>query len=112
MDPIAVGANTLSGTAVARAGVRVYRGNTLIGSTVAGSDGRFNVVINPQPKDTALRFVFTTKAGQEEIIATVGEGAKGTDAAPYAGDRKNRRLPPRPFIGQYERTGQSRAIAG
>lgn len=90
VDPIAVGANTLSGTAVARAGVRVYRGNTLIGSTVAGNDGRFNVVINPQPKDTALRFVFTTKASQEEIIATVGEGAKGTDTAPapYAGDKK------------------------
>lgn len=88
VDPIAVGANTLSGNGVARAGVRVYRGNTLIGSTVADNDGRFNVVINPQPKDTALRFVFTTKAGQEEIIATVGEGAKGTDAAPFAGDKK------------------------
>lgn len=94
VDPIAVGANTLSGTGVARAGVRVYRGKTLIGSTVADNDGRFNVVINPQPKGTTLSFIFTTKAGQEEVLATVGEGAgPGQGAgdaapAPFAGDKK------------------------
>lgn len=94
VDPIAVGANTLSGTGVARAGVRVYRGKTLIGSTVADNDGRFNVVINPQPKGTTLSFIFITKAGQEEVLATVGEGAgSGQGAgdaapAPFAGDKK------------------------
>ena len=88
VDPIAVGANTLSGTAVARAGVRVYRGKTLIGRGLADNDGRFSVVINPQPVGTTLRFVFTTKAGEEEVVATVGEGAKRADAAPYTGDKK------------------------
>ena len=88
VDPIAEGANTLTGTAVARAGVRVYRGKTLIGRGLADNDGRFSVVINPQPVGTALRFLFTTKAGEEEVMATVGEGAGGPDAAPYTGDKK------------------------
>ena len=87
VDPIAEGANTLTGTAVARAGVRVYRGKTLIGRALADNDGRFSVVINPQPVGTALRFIFTTKAGEEEVIATVGEGADVQSPA-YSGDKK------------------------
>ena len=87
VDPIAVGSNTLTGTAVARAGVRVYRGKTLIGSAIADNDGRFSVVINPQPEGTALNFIFTTKAGQEEVVATVGEGFD-TNRPAYTADKK------------------------
>lgn len=87
VDPIAEGANTLTGTAAARAGVRVYRGKTLIGSAIAENDGRFSVVINPQPKGTALNFIFTTKAGQEEVVATVGAGAGGAVPA-YSAEKK------------------------
>ena len=87
VDPIAEGANTLTGTAVPRAGVRVYRGKTLIGSANAENDGRFSVVINPQPKGTALNFIFTTKAGQEEVVATVGAGAGGAAPA-YSAEKK------------------------
>lgn len=87
MDPIAEGANTLTGTAVARAGVRVYRGKTLIGRGLADNDGRFSVVINPQPVGTALRFLFTTKAGEEEVMATVAGGADAQSPA-YSGDKK------------------------
>ena len=87
VDPIAEGANTLTGTAVARAGVRVYRGKTLIGRGLADNDGRFSVVINPQPVGTALRFLFTTKAGEEEVMATVAGGADAQSPA-YSGDKK------------------------
>ena len=87
VDPIAEGANTLTGTAVARAGVRVYRGKTLIGRGLADNDGRFSVVINPQPVGTALRFLFTTKAGEEEVMATVAGGAD-TQSPAYSGDKK------------------------
>lgn len=87
VDPIAEGANTLTGTAVARAGVRVYRGKTLIGRGLADNDGRFSVVINPQPVGTALRFLFTTKAGEEEVMATVGEGVD-TQSPACSGDKK------------------------
>lgn len=87
VDPIAESANTLTGTAVARAGVRVYRGKTLIGRGLADNDGRFSVVINPQPVGTALRFLFTTKAGEEEVMATVGE-CVDTQSPAYTGDKK------------------------
>lgn len=87
VDPIAEGANTLTGTAIARAGVRVYRGKTLIGRGLADNDGRFSVVINPQPVGTALRFLFTTKAGEEEVMATVAGGADAQSPA-YSGDKK------------------------
>ena len=87
VDPIAEGANTLTGTAIARAGVRVYRGKTLIGRGLADNDGRFSVVINPQPVGTALRFLFTTKAGEEEVMATVAGGAD-TQSPAYSGDKK------------------------
>lgn len=88
VDPIAEGQNTLTGTSVARAGVRVYRGKTLIGRGLADNDGRFSVVINPQPVGTALRFIFTTKAGEEEVVATVEKAAEGANTASYTGDKK------------------------
>ena len=73
VDPIKPGDNTLTGKAVSNAGVRVYRGETLIGSTLAEKDGRFAVVINPQPEGSELRFRFITKAGEDEVRAVVGK---------------------------------------
>ena len=73
MDPIKPGDNTLTGKAVSNAGVRVYRGKTLIGSTLAEKDGRFSVVINPQPEGSELIFRFITKAGEDEVRAVVGK---------------------------------------
>ncbi|WP_077074337.1 S-layer homology domain-containing protein [Aedoeadaptatus urinae] len=71
VDPIKPGDNTLTGKAVSNAGVRVYRGKTLIGTTVAEKDGRFAVVINPQPEGSELTFIFKTKAGEDEVRAVV-----------------------------------------
>ena len=73
VDPIKPGDNTLTGKAVSNAGVRVYRGKTLIGTTVAEKDGRFAVVINPQPEGSELTFRFITKAGEDEVRAVVGK---------------------------------------
>lgn len=73
VDPIKPGDNTLTGKAVSNAGVRVYRGKTLIGSTLAEKDGRFAVVINPQPEGSELIFRFITKAGEDEVRAVVGK---------------------------------------
>ena len=73
VDPIKPGDNTLTGKAVSNAGVRVYRGKTLIGSTLADKDGRFSVVINPQPEGSELTFIFKTKAGEDEVRAVVGK---------------------------------------
>lgn len=81
VDPIKPGDNTLTGKAVSNAGVRVYRGKTLIGSTLAEKDGRFAVVINPQPEGSELTFRFITKAGEDEVRAVVG---KNQPAAPTA----------------------------
>ncbi len=81
VDPIKPGDNTLTGKAVSNAGVRVYRGKTLIGSTLAEKDGRFSVVINPQPEGSELTFRFITKAGEDEVRAVVG---KNQPAAPTA----------------------------
>lgn len=73
VDPIKPGDNTLTGKAVSNAGVRVYRGKTLIGSAVAEKDGRFAVVINPQPEGSELTFLFKTKAGEDEVRVVVGK---------------------------------------
>ncbi|MDY3118363.1 MAG: S-layer homology domain-containing protein [Peptoniphilus sp.] len=78
VDPIAAGANTLTGSAPANAEVKVFRGKTLIGTTSAAKDGRFSVVINPQPEGARLSFTIRTKAGEEVIEATVGETSKDT----------------------------------
>lgn len=71
VDPIKPGDNTLTGKAVSNAGVRVYRGKTLIGSAVAEKDGRFAVVINPQPEGSELIFRFKTRAGEDEVRVVV-----------------------------------------
>lgn len=73
VDPIKPGDNTLTGKAVSNAGVRVYRGKTLIGTTLAEKDGRFSVVINPQPEGSELTFIFKTKVGEDEVRALVGK---------------------------------------
>ncbi len=73
VDPIKPGDNTLTGKAVSNAGVRVYRGKTLIGTTLAEKDGRFAVVINPQPEGSELTFLFKTKAGEDEVRVVVGK---------------------------------------
>lgn len=81
VDPIKPGDNTLTGKAVSNAGVRVYRGKTLIGSTLADKDGRFSVVINPQPEGSELTFIFKTKAGEDEVRAVVGKNQPTTPTA-------------------------------
>ena len=81
VDPIKPGDNTLTGKAVSNAGVRVYRGKTLIGSTLADKDGRFAVVINPQPEGSELIFRFITKAGEDEVRAVVGKNPTTTSPA-------------------------------
>lgn len=78
VDPIKPGDNTLTGKAVSNAGVRVYRGKTLIGSAVAEKDGRFAVVINPQPEGSELIFRFKTRAGEDEVRVVVGKNPTTT----------------------------------
>ena len=78
VDPVKPGDNTLTGKAVSNAGVRVYRGNTLIGSAVAEKDGRFAVVINPQPEGSELIFRFKTRAGEDEVRVVVGKNPTTT----------------------------------